>query len=120
MKRVANSYSARTISAVSYGPDLAARYLWWIPRIPNHVWLAMIILAVSALSVSTLMNSQEQEREAKAAYTYTKSRVENAKGVSQQIKERTEQIRRNPNVAAQAAQDQLRLVRRNEIVVAVP
>jgi len=120
LKRVVNSYSARTVSAVTYTPDSATRLLGWVPRIPNYVWLAMIILTVSALSISTLLRSQDQEREAKSSYSYVKTRVDHAKGINQEIKERTEQIRTNPRAAASAAQNQLRLVRHNEIVVAVP
>ncbi len=120
MKRVANSYSARTISAVAYAPASGVRFFWWIPYLPNYVWLAMIILTVTALSVSTLMRSQEQEREAKASYSYTRTRVESAKSVNRQIREQTRQIRQNPLMAEQKAQDQLRLLRPNEIVVAVP
>ncbi len=80
----------------------------------------MIILTVSALSISTMVRSQEQESEAKASYSYVKIRVENAKRVNRQIKDQTAQIKNNPRAAAQAAQDQLRLVRPNEVVVAVP
>ena len=120
MKRVANSVSARTVSAVNYVPTAVTRYLVWVPEIPNYVWLAMMILTISALSVSTLMRSQGQEREARASYMHTKTRVENARSVHQQIREQTEQIKNNPRAAAQVAQDQLRLVRKNEIVVGVP
>jgi hypothetical protein len=120
LKRVSNSYSAKGVSALSYGPTAAERYLWWLPRIPNYVWLAMIILALFALSISTLMRSRDQEREARASYIYTQTRVENARGIQRDIKERTGQIRNDPRVAAQLAQDQLRLVRPNEVVVAVP
>jgi hypothetical protein len=120
LKRAVNSYSTRAVSAISYAPTTTIRFFWWIPQVPNYVWLAMIILTVSALSVSTLVRSQEQEREAKSSYSYFKTRVENAKGVNLQIKAQTEQIKNNPRVATQAAQDQLRLVRPNEVVVAVP
>jgi hypothetical protein len=120
LKRVSNSYSARTVSALNYGPTAAERYLWWVPRIPNHVWLTMIVMAFFALSVSTLMRSREQEREARASYIETQTRVGNARSLQQDIKERTGQIRNDPRVAAQVAQDQLRLVRANEVVVAVP
>jgi cell division protein FtsB len=117
--RTGNSYPVRTISR-GYITDAGLRDAWWIPEIPNYVWLAMIILAVSALSISTLMRSQAQEREAKASYTSVKTRLENAKGINRQIKEQTQRIKNNPEVAAQAAQDELRLLRPNEIVVAVP
>jgi hypothetical protein len=118
LKRVSNS-SARMMG-LRYGPTTPAQYFWWVPRIPNHVWLAMIILALFALSLSTLMRSREQEREARASYIYTQTRVENARGVQRDMSERTGQIRNDPRVAAQVAQDQLRLVRANEVVVAVP
>jgi cell division protein FtsB len=93
--------------------------LWWIPKIPNYVWLAMIILAVSALSYSAYDKAREQEREAQASYHQTSTRVENARSVNRQIKEQTRRIRQNPRTAAQAAQDKLRLVRPNEIVVSL-
>jgi hypothetical protein len=80
----------------------------------------MIILALFALSVSTLMRSREQEKEARASYIYTQTRIENARGLERDLKERTGQIRNDRRVAAQVAQDQLRLVRANEVVVAVP
>jgi hypothetical protein len=120
LKRVSNSYSARAVSALNYGPTAAERYLWWVPQIPNYVWLAMIVMALFALSISTLMRSREQEREARASYIQAQTRVENARGVQRDIKERTGQIRNDSRVAAQVAQDQLRLVRANEVVVAVP
>jgi hypothetical protein len=118
LKRINNRSSARTISAINYGPAEVGQYFWWVPRIPNHVWLAMIVLAVMALSVSTLMRSREQEREARATYDYTRTRVENARERQRDMRERTGQIRNDPRVAAQVAQEQLHLLRVNEIVVA--
>ncbi len=92
----------------------------WVPRIPNYVWLAMIILTMTALSVSTLMRSQELEREAKDSYSFVKTKIDRAQGVSQQIREKTERIRTNPATAASVAQNNLRLIRHNEVVVIVP
>ncbi|MBO0799224.1 MAG: septum formation initiator family protein [Blastocatellia bacterium] len=97
----------------------AAEYLWWVPRIPNFVWLAMVILTVVALSISTLKRSWEQEEDARASFSYTQDRVEKARSENQEIRERTDRIRKDPRVAAQVAHDQLRLLRANEVVVAV-
>ena len=119
MKQVVNSYSARTSARVgSVGFD-ATQPLWWIPRFPNYVWLAMIILTISALSYSAFSRAREQEREARNSYNETSAQVENAKTANRQIKEQTTRIRQNPRVAAQAAQNQLRLIRRNEVVVSL-
>lgn len=140
MKRVANSYSARNrsaqavavraraISTVSVGTRATtkakaageARSESWIPHIPNYVWLAMIVLAFSALSVSTYLRAQDAEREAVQSHALVSSRVENVKAVNKQIKHQTQQIKTDPHVAEQAAQKQLRVLRPNEVVVARP
>ena len=119
MKRGVNSYSARLSASVrSYDFD-GARTLRRAPRFPNYGWLAMIILAIAALAYSVYTRAREQEREARDSYNETSARVENAKSLNRQIKDRTTRIRQNPEVAAQAAQNQLRLIRRNEVVVSL-
>lgn len=119
MKRVNSSYSARSMAIASYAPDTAAKVLSWAPSIPNYVWLAMIILAVSALSVTAAMRASTNEVEAVSSYSYIQTRVENARAVQLQLREQTKQIRTDPVVASQVAQDRLRLTRVNEIVLAV-
>ncbi len=116
MKQAVNSYSAR-ISARGFDDATGLRRLR--PRFPNYVWLAMIILAVAALSYSTYSRAREQEREARDSYNETSAQVESAKITNKQIKDRTTRIRQNPEAAAQAAQNQLRLIRRNEVVVSL-
>ncbi len=120
MKQAVNSYPAGTYSAKSYsGVAAGSRTSWIFPRIPNYVWLAMVILAIAAFSYSVYNRSEQQKQNALASYNYTASRVENARMTNRQIKEQTERIKLNPQVSAQMAQDQLRLVRRNEIVVSL-
>jgi hypothetical protein len=119
LRRV-NYTSARAVTSLRYGGGAQVEYFWWVPRIPNFVWLAMVVLTVVALSFSTLMRSREQEREARASFNFTQYRIERARLSNRELRERTGQIRNDPRVAAQVAQDQLRLVRANEVVVAVP
>lgn len=120
MKRAVNSYSARTSASVRpTGFDGATGLRRLSPRFPNYVWLAMIILAISALCYSVYSRAREQEREARASYKETSARVENAKFVNRGIEDQTTRIRQNPEAAAQAAQNQLRLIRRNEVVVSI-
>ena len=119
MKQVVNSYSARTSAGVRSVGFEGARTMGRMPRFPNYVWLAMIILTVSALSYSAYSRAREQEREARDAYNETSARVESARSVNKQIKDQTTRIRQNSAVAAQAAQNQLRLLRRNEVVVSL-
>jgi hypothetical protein len=77
----------------------------------------MIILTIAALAWSTYTRAREQEREARNSYNETSARVESAKIANKRIKDQTTRIRQNPQAAAQAAQDQSRMIRRNEVVV---
>lgn len=121
MKRAANLYSARTyaIAAPREATNAWPRIARWIPHIPNYVWLAMIVLTVSALSVSTYMRAQEMERDAKSSHAFTATKVDNLKAFNSELKKQTQRIKQDPQAAQQAAQEQLRVLRPNEIVVAV-
>src|SRR5689334_23646584 len=85
LKRVANSYSAKDRStqavavrsrALPAGTRTASRtsVKSWIPHIPNYVWLAMIVLAFTALSVSTYRRAQDAEAEALQSHAVVSSR----------------------------------------------
>jgi len=80
----------------------------------------MIVLAFTALSFSTYRRAQDAEQEAVQSHAVISSRVQNAKATNKQIKQQTEQIKTNPRAAEAAAQQQLRTLRRNEVVVARP
>jgi ATPase subunit of ABC transporter with duplicated ATPase domains len=77
----------------------------------------MVILTISGLSYSAYFRAREQEREARNSYNETSAHVENVKSMNKHIKEQTTSIRQNPEAAAQAAQNQSRMIRRNEVVV---
>ncbi len=121
MKRAINSYSARPYTAKRYG-----RTSIWesgsvlkFPKIPNFVWLAMIILAIGAFSYSAYTKANSQEQEALASYNQVATRVETVKKTNRAMREQTTRIKQNPQVSTQVAQQQLRLVRRNEVVVSI-
>lgn len=119
MKQEVNSYSVRTY-ARTYDRALGAtRSFSMRPRVPNFVWMAMIVLAVAALSYSAYSKSRGQERAAKDSYEQTAARVENAKSANRHTRAQTARIKQNARTAAAAAQSQLGYVRRNEVVVAV-
>ena len=119
MKQGVNSYSARLSASVrTYSFD-RSRTLRRPPRFPNYGWLAMIILTVAALAYSVYTRAREQEREAKNSYNETSAQVENVKSANKRIKDQTIDIRQNPEAAAQAAQNQSRMLRRNEVVVSL-
>lgn len=131
MKRALNSYSARTASAQSVAirtrPTSAdsrsssdARAESWIPAIPNYAWLGMVALAFMALSFTVYLRAQGAEQEAAKSHAVIVSRVEEARSANKQIKHQTEKIKTDPVVKAQKAQERMRKLRSNEIVVARP
>lgn len=131
MKRALNSYSARNNSAqavairtrpTSFGDrsSIGARAESWIPAIPGYAWLGMVALAFLALSLTVLLRAQGAEKEAAKSHAIIASRVEEARAANKQIKQQTEKIKTDPVVKAQKAQEQMRKLRPNEIVVARP
>lgn len=119
MRQVVNSYVAKSVVSVGTGREVLVNAWALVGRVPNFAWLMLIFLTVSALSVSTLLRSREEYREAQATYAHTQSRIEGAREINQNIRRQTEHLQSNPRAGELAAQQRLRLVRRNEIVVAV-
>lgn len=119
MKREVNLYEVKSFAGVDSGRETLAQALVWVRAIPNFAWLGLLCLTMTALSVSTLVRSLGQEREARSAYAQTLNKVESAKVVNQDLRDRTRQLKTNSKAGNLAAQQRLRLVRRNEVVIAV-
>ena len=119
MKQGVNSYSARLSANVRPLGFDGTRTLRRAPRFPNYGWLAMIILTIAALAYSAYTRASEQEREAKNSYNETSAQVESAKSANKRIEDQTSRIKQNPAAAAQAAQNQSRMLRHNEVVVSL-
>ena len=119
MKQVVNSYAAKSVIGVDYGRELLTQVRELVGQISSFGWLMMIILAVSALSFSTFVRSRAELREAQAALESSARRVESARGLNQDIRRQTEELRTNPRAGKLAAKERLRMVGRHEVVVAV-
>ncbi len=122
MKQAVNSYVAKSVISVNVagaGRETLVQARELVLRVPNYAWLMLILLTTLALSVSTLLRSRDEHRQAQAAYAYTQSRVDSAGGINQNIRRQTHHLKTNSKASELAAQQRLRLVRRNEVVVAV-
>jgi hypothetical protein len=119
LRRGANSYAIRSVG-VQISP---AESLSWVvarvAQVPNHAWLVLILLTFAALSVSSLINARERERQARVDRDYTAQRVTAARELNTTIRRQTAQLRTDPRLAEQVAQERLRLVRAHEVVVAI-
>jgi cell division protein FtsB len=116
LKPVVNS----SLPKITYTQVSTARAAWWALKIPNYVWLAMIMAAAAALSLSTLAREREEVRRAQAAFTQAQGRVAQVQTANQRLKTEVKNLKNDPRAAERAAQERLNYVRPNEIVVAVP
>lgn len=119
MKSVANSYSVE-LAQHDFSPAIRERIAALMPAIPNHVWLAMLLLAATLLGVSTLARARGVRTNAQAKHAVTASRLTDAQSANEALKAQTQQLRTNTRAAAQAVQSQLHYVKPNEVVIATP
>ncbi len=109
--------SNSSFSRVDYLEAAATRVTARGVSVPGHVWLAMIVIAALAISISTAMRAREQARSSQASYTQTAARVKQLQLENEQIRARVKQLRENPRATEQAAREQLHYVGQNEIAV---
>jgi septal ring factor EnvC (AmiA/AmiB activator) len=106
-----------SLTKFGYTQVATARAAWWALRLPNYVWLAMILVAAAALSLNTIAREREEVRRAQTSYSQTESRFQQAQTENQKLKTELKSLKQNPGVAGRAVQDRLHYVRPNEIVV---
>lgn len=119
MRQVVNSYWVRSAEGLDYGRGAVARGLEVVRLVPNLAWLAMIVLAAFMLSLSTMTRNHTEYKQAEAIKAGTVSEVNRVRQVNEGIRARTEQLRSDPKAGRSAARSRLRLVGRNEVVLAI-
>lgn len=115
MKPASNS----SVSRLSYVEAAAIRISPGGLNIPGYVWLAMIVIAALAISISTAVRAREQARNAQASYQQTAERIKLMQGENEQIRTYIKQLKEDPRATAQAAREQLHYVAPNEVAVKV-
>ena len=113
MKPVVNS----SFTKYAYEQAVPARAAWQSLRIPNYVWLAMLMTAAGALSLGTLARERQEMRQATAAYVQTQGLVKGAEAQNLRLKAEVKGLREDSRAAERVAQERLNYVRSNEIVV---
>ena len=119
MRRGANSYAIRSVGVEISPAESLGWVLAWVGRVPNHAWLALILLTCAALSVSTMMAARDREQQAETERRYTEDRVLAARKINANIQRQTVRLQSDARLAEQVAQERLRLVRSDEVVVAI-
>lgn len=113
MKQVVNS----SLTKLNYD-QVATAHAAWALKIPNYVWLAMILVAAAALSLTTVAREREEVRSARAAYAQTQERARQAQAQTERLRIEIKNLKENPRAAERVAQEQLNYVRPNEIIIA--
>ena len=115
MKSAVNSYSAK--ATFSHAPAVGARVRELVPTIPNHVWLAMVLLTALLLAFSSLARARGQVRQAQVNLNATQSRLQQEQDANAALKVQTNRVKTNRSAAEQIGREQLHYLRPNEIVV---
>jgi cell division protein FtsB len=102
----------------NYGQVATVRAAWWALRIPNYVWLAMIITAAAALALNTIAREREEVRRAQTALAQTQGRAAQTQTVNQRLKDEIKGLKNDPRAIGRAAHERLNYVHQNEIVIA--
>lgn len=101
----------------NYHQVAQARTAWWALKVPNYVWLAMMITAAAALSFTTIAREREEVRRAQTAYSQTEGQAKQAQSQNEQLRAGIKGLKNDRRALDRAAQDRLNYVRPNEIVV---
>jgi len=109
-----------SLTKFNYGQVATARAAWWALKIPNFVWLAMILLAATALSLNTIAREREEVHRAQTVLAQAQGKVSQAQTVNRELKTEIKKSKDDPRAVERAAQERLHYLRSNEIVVAVP
>ncbi len=108
-----------SLTKFHYGQVATVRAAWWVLKVPNFVWLAMIVIAATALSLNTIAREREEFRRAHAALAQAQGQVTQAQTANRRLKDGINNLKNDPHAVECAAQERLNYLRSNEIAVAV-
>src|ERR1044071_4664375 len=109
-----------SLTKFNYGQVATVHAAWWVLKVPNFVWLAMILLAATALSLNTIAREREEVRRAQTVLAQAEGQVIQAQTANRQLKAEIKNLKDDPRAIERNAQERLHYLRSNEIVVAVP
>lgn len=112
MKPVVNSFSTKA----QLNPAIGVRGLWQALSLPSYVWLGMIILAMAALSVTTLVRGREAARMAEASYTARQQQLQAVQATNASLRADVNDLKRNPAAVERETRKRLNYVAKNEVV----
>ncbi len=119
MKQAVNSYAAKSVISVDLGRETLSRAGSIVGAIPSFGWLMMIMIAITGLSLTTYMRSRAELSQARSSIVDSNKKIADARILNAGIGREAAELRSNPKAGKLAAKERLRLVARDEVVVAV-
>lgn len=108
-----------TTARLNYGEVSGIRIAHAWPRLPNSVWLAMIVFAAGALAFATIVRSSAEVRNSRRMFAQSSEEARQAEISNQRLRGLIQDSRRTSAAAYRIAQDRMTYLRSNEIVIAV-
>jgi hypothetical protein len=108
-----------TTARLNYGEVSGIRIAQAWPRLPNSVWLAMIVVAAAALAFATIVRSSAEVRNSRRMFAQSSEEARQAGISNQRLRDRIQDPRKTSAAADRIAQDRMTYLRSNEIVIAV-
>jgi len=108
-----------TAARLNYSNVAGIRVAQAWPRLPNFVWLAMIVVAAGALAFATMVRSSAEVRNSRRMFAQSSEEARQADISNQRLRGRLQDTRRTSAAADRIAQDRMTYLRSNEIVIAV-
>lgn len=88
-------------------------------RFPNYAWIMMVLMAMAFLATAAIYREQEGLRSAQASFQHTQQKLQQAQLNNEVLRQDVRAMQQDKNVIAREAQNKLKYVRRNEVVVVV-
>jgi hypothetical protein len=108
-----------TTARLNYSDVSGVRISQAWPRLPNFVWLAMIVIAAGALAFATMVRSSAEARNSRRMFAQSSEDARQADISNQRLRGRIQDSRRTSAAADRIAQDRMTYLKSNEIVIAV-
>ena len=111
--------ASATTARLNYTEVSGIRIAQAWPRLPNFVWLAIIVIAAGALAFATMIRSSVEARNSRRMFTQSSEEIRQAEISNQRLRSRLQDSRRTSATAGRIAQDRMTYLKSNEIIIAV-
>jgi cell division protein FtsB len=102
----------------SYPNQLVVPHASWEAfRLPNYVWIVMMLIAMALLATAAIYREREGLRTAQRSHQYTEQKMQEANRSNTLLRHNLQALKQDKSALAQQAQTNLNYLRPNEVIV---